>query len=118
MIDFGINIRIKTVLRRRSLGPRCWRLFFREADANDRLDTFKTVFPRYDQAQRRAVLIRQIDSIHPGRHNRQRMHCFLNRKPLNVGKIQNPGTLSRHLGRSDNGLERNIPGLRRRLESF
>src|SRR5437667_7301621 len=70
----GIDVGIKPVVHGRLLHPRRRRLLLDEPDLDDRFDALEAVLPRDDQAQRRAVLIRQLFPVQTDRDQRQRMH--------------------------------------------
>src|SRR5438132_1131858 len=59
MVDRRVHVRGEAVLAGRREVPRGRRLGLDEADAHDRLDALEPVLPRDDEAERRAVLVRQ-----------------------------------------------------------
>src|SRR6266850_108563 len=65
MINRRIHIRIKPILLRSQLIPRCFGLPFGELNADDGLDALKTILPRDGQTQGRAVLIGEHSPVEP-----------------------------------------------------
>src|ERR1700681_1029447 len=77
-----VDIRIEAVLVGRLVLPGAHRLLLDEADLRDRLDVLESVLPRDDQPYRRAVLVRDDLAVEPDRHDRERVHRFVQAKPL------------------------------------
>src|ERR1051325_8401516 len=71
VIDLGVDVGIEAVIRRSGLHPRGRRLLLAEANLHDRLDALESVLPRHDDADRRAVLIRQRLALKPGAEGRE-----------------------------------------------
>src|SRR5258706_12828956 len=59
MVDVGVDVGEKAVLGRPRLHPRRRGRLLDEADFYDRLDALEAILPRHDQADGRAVLVRQ-----------------------------------------------------------
>ena len=57
MVNRGIHIGIEAVFAGRRFGPRRERRAFDKLDVVDGLDTLKSIFPGYDESQRRTVLV-------------------------------------------------------------
>src|SRR5690606_20753140 len=71
VVDVRIHVRVEPVLVRRGHVPRGLRLALGEVDTDDRLDALEAVLPRHDQAQRRAVLVRQHLAVDADRKERK-----------------------------------------------
>src|SRR6516225_6126725 len=84
MVDRRIDVGVEAILARVLACPRGLRLLLDELDANDRFDSLEAVFPRDDQADRRAVLIEQGLAVKPDRQNCQRMHRLDETQTLDV----------------------------------
>src|SRR6516162_3627704 len=74
MVHVRIHVGVKAVFIRRVLAPRRSRLVGNQFYFYDGFDSLETVFPRNDEADRRAVLCRQRTAVKSAREKRQRMH--------------------------------------------
>src|SRR4029450_3396934 len=85
VIDVGIHVRKESIFRRPRLLPGVVRLILDELHPHDRLDALEAVLPRYDQTNRRAVLIWQYFTVKADGQDRERMHRFVHAQTLGVG---------------------------------
>src|SRR5207249_5700711 len=74
MINIGVHIRIKAVLIRRRDVPGIHGLLFHEPDPHDSFGALETIFPRYNNAQGRSILIGKAFAIHTETKEGQGMH--------------------------------------------
>src|SRR5688572_27291704 len=96
MADARIYVRIEAVLVRSLNVPSRGRLIGDQSNLHNRLNALEPVFPRDNQANRRAILRRQRLAVQAGSQNRQRMYGFVEPQPLNVRPIEDARVLIWH----------------------
>src|SRR5438309_6114858 len=116
MVDRRVHVRVEAVLAGRPEVPRGRRLGLDEADAHDRLDALEPVLPRDDEAERRAVLVRQRLPVESDGEDRERVHRLVDAKAFDVGPAEDATLLPGHLLRVEERREGDVPGTRRRLD--
>ena len=84
MIVFWVYIGPESVFLGLQILPETHRLLIGKGDAADRFNRFEPVFPRQDQTDRRAILIRHWLAINSCRQERQIIAGFVNRHPFNI----------------------------------
>src|SRR5438034_3753016 len=97
VVDRGVDVRVETVLLRRGLVPRGWRLLTREPDPHDRFRALESVLPRHDHADRGAVLVRQHLAVHADGQERQRVERLVEAQPLRVRPVERRSEKARPL---------------------
>ncbi len=97
MVDVGIHIRIEPVFVGIGLLPAVQGLALGEADADDRLGAFESVLPWKYDAERGAVLIRELLAVHAETEQGERMHGLVHAETFDVRPLQHAGALARHL---------------------
>src|SRR6202023_150748 len=73
VVDAGIHVGIETVFIGSQTVPGGWRHLLLKLNLDERFDALETVFPRKNQANRGAVLIRQRFAIHADAEKRERI---------------------------------------------
>ena len=118
VIDFRIHVRVEPVLLRRRHVPARERPLVREMDADDRLRALEAVLPRHDDANRRAVLVRQHLAVDAHGDERQRVRGLLDREALAIGPLENGILDAGHLVPIRERQELHELGRRLRLEAL
>ncbi|CTQ48884.1 hypothetical protein JDO7802_00892 [Jannaschia donghaensis] len=88
MIHLRVHVGVEAVFLRGRFVPRRVRLIFHQGNSHDRFDRLETVFPRHDQTHRGTVLVGDRFVVQARRHDRQRMHRFVQTQTLSVGPIE------------------------------
>jgi hypothetical protein len=88
MIDRRVDVGVEPVLRRHGELPRTDGLLLDHSDLHDRLDALEAVLPRHDEANRRAILIRQHFVVQAHGQNRERVHRFVHAEAFRVRPSQ------------------------------
>src|SRR5579864_4384752 len=118
MIDFRIDVGIEAVLVGVSNIPRAWRLFFHQADLDDRLDALETVLPRHDEPEGCAVLRGKSFAIEADRQQGEWIHGFIEPKAFDIRQLDSRPNALGHLLSVVVTLEGYILRLRSRLHVF
>ena len=99
MRNARIHIRPETVFLGGELFPEADRALVGEGEADNRLDRLEAVFPRGDQPDRRAVLVRQRLAIDAGGEEGQLVLRLFDGQPLDIGpRVPGLFLARRHLG--------------------
>ena len=116
MVYFGIHIGVEAILARLRHVPAGQRLLLGEANGDNALDALESVLPRYDEPQRRPVLVRQYLAVETHCQDRQGVRCFLYGQAFAVGPVERTPAQPRHLPGVIQRFEGDVLRLRRRLE--
>jgi len=96
VIHLGVHVGVKTVFLGSRLVPSCRRLLVGKANLDEALGALEPIFPRYDDAHRRAVLLRQHFAVHAKSEQRQRVHGFVQPQAFDVRPLQHARIHARH----------------------